>query len=146
MASVDVNTVPPANERIAPSNVRLVTVLEDAKNYNVKHPLQYMWTLWHRPAGGRGNVDWKASLLNIQNCSTVEDFWYMINSAPSVETMKADNDYHLFREGIMPAWEDPANEKGCSLIVNCSDKQASSFWINSVGFFVLDSCMHWEPI
>lgn len=69
---------PDANStsRAAPPSARLVTVFEDAGNYNIKHPLQYSWCLWHRPAGGRGgNTDWTQSLKKIQTCGAVEDFW-----------------------------------------------------------------------
>ena len=49
----------------------LVTVFEDPINYNVKHPTQFTWCLWHRPA----QSNWESSLNMLRSCSTVEDFW-----------------------------------------------------------------------
>jgi hypothetical protein len=64
-----------SDDKIAPPDVKLITVFDDAETYNIKHPLQYSWCLWHRAAGGRSNEDWEASLQKIQTCDTVEDFW-----------------------------------------------------------------------
>jgi translation initiation factor 4E len=55
-----------------------------------------------------------------------------MNNIPTVEDMSPDNDYHLFREGIKPAWEDPENARGGSFVINCVDKAAPVYWVNSV--------------
>lgn len=63
-----------------------------------------------------------------------------MNNVPSIEHMDPDNDYHLFREGIMPAWEDPANAKGGSFVMNCGGTAtAASHWINLVLCFSYSS-------
>lgn len=121
-----------SDDKVAPAGTRLVTVFDDAETYNIKHPLQYAWCLWHRAAGGRSNEDWEASLQKIQSCDTVEDFWYIMNNIPTVEDMSPENDYHVFREGIKPAWEDPENARGGSFVINCVDRSAPIYWTNSV--------------
>ena len=37
-------------------------------------------------------------------------------------------DYHLFREGILPAWEDPANANGGKWILRFKKGLASRMW------------------
>jgi translation initiation factor 4E len=52
------------------------TVFHDAKNYNVKHPLQNTWTLWFDNPGKKANAaSWSQNLKEIVNVDTVEDFW-----------------------------------------------------------------------
>lgn len=65
-------------------------------------------------------------------------FSSIMNNIPSVEDMNPDNDYHVFREGIKPAWEDPENARGGSFVINCVDKSAPIYWINSVHQFIIN--------
>lgn len=52
------------------------TVFHDAKNYNVKHPLQNTWTLWFDNPGKKANAtSWADNLKEIITLDTVEDFW-----------------------------------------------------------------------
>jgi translation initiation factor 4E len=65
----------------------------------------------------------------IATCRTVEEFWRcyshlvrpneLVNKSASGKPLSTVNvfqvspsDYHLFKEGISPLWEDEANEKG----------------------------------
>lgn len=59
-------------------------------------------------------------------------FFSIMNNIPTVEDMNPENDYHVFREGIKPAWEDPENARGGSFVINCVDKSAPIYWTNSV--------------
>ena len=72
----------------APIYDRPVTALEDPVNFNIKHPLQYTWSLWLKDASalsqqrpGRSGPavitsgNWKDSLQDIEAIGTVEDFW-----------------------------------------------------------------------
>ena len=56
----------------------------------------------------------------------------LMNNVPSVETMANRNDYHLFKEGIKPAWEDPVNVHGASFTITCNQGNEDKLWINSV--------------
>ena len=44
-------------------------------------------------------------------CGTVEEFYSVYCYLPVIGTEQATN-YSLFREGIEPLWEDPANSQG----------------------------------
>ncbi len=46
-------------------------------------------------------------------------------------------DYHLFRAGVEPMWEDPANKFGGKLVIRLRKGIASRFWENAVSFFFL---------
>ncbi|KAI0702520.1 eukaryotic translation initiation factor 4E class I [Cytidiella melzeri] len=117
-------------------NIR--TVFNDPKNFNVKHPLFSPWTLWFdSPAtkgrnlpqtpmasfpqtplpqtpGGLGGAaqGWMEDIKRVISFDSVEEFWGLYNNivAPSQLPQKAN--YYLFKEGIIPAWEDDANKNG----------------------------------
>lgn len=97
------------------------TVFTDPENFNVKHPLYNNWTLWFdNPSakglsGGKGpggKDSWGEDLNKVVDFDSVEEFWGLYNNIipPSALPQKAN--YYLFKEGIKPAWEDPANTNG----------------------------------
>lgn len=66
------------NSSIAPANAKLAAIFDDPTNFNIKHPLQYVWSFWHRASTNKNSSasdDWNKSLEVISSCSTVEDFW-----------------------------------------------------------------------
>jgi translation initiation factor 4E len=109
---------------------RPTTVLEDAKNYTVKHPLQFTWKLWFKDrvpdpsasqvgdssASGGGSSSWQSALKSVDDICTVEDFWGWFNVMPKPTDIKHGGDIFLFHQGIEPSWEDPEHAKGSSLI------------------------------
>jgi translation initiation factor 4E len=78
-----------------------------------KHPLQNRWTLWYDPPMRYGaNVSWEQNLKKIVTFDTVEDFWRIFNNIRTASKLNSGCDYHLFKDGIVPQWEDPANVAG----------------------------------
>jgi len=75
-----------------------------------KHPLQSDWTLWYFK--NDKSKSWDANLKSVITFSTVEDFWALHNHIENVSKLGNGCDYSLFKQGVKPAWEDPANEKG----------------------------------
>ncbi len=124
-----------------------VSALEDPANFNIRHPLQSKWTLWYRAsnknasgsAGGKGSAkadDWGASLQCVNTVDTIEDFWGMYNNVPGIGKMDDNSDYMFFKEGIRPAWEDPANANGGSFTLQMKGLATGEFlWLNTVSFF-----------
>ncbi|EPZ35641.1 isopentenyl-diphosphate delta-isomerase [Rozella allomycis CSF55] len=124
----------------------LVTVFQDKENYNVKHPLHGEWTLWYdSPPQKSNNKNWKDNLKKIISFKTVEDFWgsffhYICSTnhsiynsiIPPFELIEGTN-YHYFREGIEPSWEDPENENGGRWYVNIrKDPRVNEAWVTTV--------------
>lgn len=96
------------------------TVFTDPENFNVKHPLFHNWTLWFDNPSAKGlsvktpggKDSWGEDLNKVVDFDSVEEFWGLYNNVipPSALPQKAN--YYLFKEGIKPAWEDPANTNG----------------------------------
>ena len=73
---VEEQTVDPVVEQTSTDDNTIKTVFHDAKNYNVKHPLQNTWTLWFDNPGKKASAaSWSQNLKEIVNVDTVEDFW-----------------------------------------------------------------------
>ncbi|KAI0094630.1 eukaryotic translation initiation factor 4E class I [Irpex rosettiformis] len=117
-------------------NIR--TVFNDPKNFNVKHPLYSPWTLWFdSPAtkgrnlpqtpmtsfpqtpllqtpGGLGGAaqGWMEDIKRVISFDSVEEFWGLYNNIVPPSQLPQKANYYLFKEGIIPAWEDEANKNG----------------------------------
>jgi len=115
-------------------NIR--TVFNDPKNFNVKHPLFSPWTLWFdSPAtkgrnlpqtpmssfpqtpvpqtpGGLAAQGWMEDIKRVISFDSVEEFWGLHNNIVPPSQLPQKANYYLFKEGIIPAWEDEANKNG----------------------------------
>ena len=126
-------TTSPAAPTTAADELRPVTVLEDAKNFTIKHPLQHTWKLWYKekvadghPAAAGANSDWQNALKSVDDISTVEDFWGWFNVMPKPSDVKNGGDIFLFHQAIEPSWEDKAHTQGSSFTWTLPRPQHSS--------------------
>lgn len=104
----------PNNENApsASSNAENITVFHDPENFNVKHPLQNSWTLWFtKPPSGKGD-NWNDLLKEVVTFDTVEEFWGIYNNITACSDLAQKSDYHLFKQGVRPEWEDSQNKHG----------------------------------
>ena len=118
MAQVDLKSIPISPDGVnepsgsATDSADPITVFHDKENFNVKHPLMNKWTLWFtKPASGKGD-NWNDLLKEVITFSSVEEFWGVYNNIAPVSDLALKSDYHLFKEGVRPEWEDPQNKHG----------------------------------
>ena len=72
-----------------------------------KHPLHNKWTLWFdNPNGSRKQTTWGQTLRSVYTFDSIEDFWCLYNKILSPSKLIMGTDFHLFKEGIEPKWED----------------------------------------
>ncbi|KAI1818305.1 translation initiation factor eIF 4e-like domain-containing protein [Poronia punctata] len=139
---VDLTTIPISpngdNNDATPSNDldgKIVTVFHDKDNFNVKHPLQNKWTLWFtKPSSGRGD-NWNDLLKNVITFNTVEEFWGIYNNIAPVSELALKSDYHLFKEGVRPEWEDPQNKHGGKWSYQFKEKRSvdiNELWLQTM--------------
>lgn len=116
---VDLSTIPISpggehsnGEKSKPSGDEQITVFHDPDNFNVKHPLMHKWTLWFtKPPSGKGD-NWNDLLKEIITFNSVEEFWGVYNNITPTSELALKSDYHLFKEGVRPEWEDVQNKHG----------------------------------
>lgn len=112
----------------------LATVFVDPKNFTVKHPLASKWSLWYdSPSRKRDPRNWHDNLKHIIVIGTVEDFWCVINNIPIASELVMGSNYHLFREGVRPEWEDVGNKNGGKWVCPVQRKERAKLdesWLN----------------
>lgn len=106
---------------------RVKTVFDDARRYNVKHPLYSNWTLYFdspqskmlpkTPAStpgqpGIASGGWMDDIRKIVSFKSVEEFWGLYNNIVPPSQLPNKANYYMFKDGIMPAWEDAQNKNG----------------------------------
>jgi translation initiation factor 4E len=57
-------------------------------------------------------VTWGQTLRSVYTFNTVEDFWCLYNNILAPSRLIMGTDFHLFKEGIEPKWEDAKCAKG----------------------------------
>jgi translation initiation factor 4E len=65
---------------------------------------------------------------NAEQCDQVEHFWRIYNHMQRPNEFKTTTDFHLFKNGIKPTWEDPQNERGGKWMVRLKKGLASRYW------------------
>lgn len=99
------------------------TVVDSKTEFDVKHPLNSSWTLWYTKSQSKDSSESWADLLKpVITFSTVEEFWGIFNSIPQPGELPLKADYHLFREGIRPEWEDVQNSEGGKFTFSFNEK------------------------
>ncbi|KAK9462216.1 translation initiation factor eIF 4e-like domain-containing protein [Lipomyces oligophaga] len=115
---------------------KVVSVFDDASHFTVKHPLRHKWTLWYtKPASAGRSANWSDQLKEIISFDSVEEFWGVYNNIPKASELPLRSDYHLFRTGVRPEWEDEQNSKGGKWAYQCQDKQSvdiDKLWLNTL--------------
>eukprot|EP01125_Pyxidicula_operculata_P021010 TRINITY_DN792_c0_g1_i1.p1 TRINITY_DN792_c0_g1~~TRINITY_DN792_c0_g1_i1.p1 ORF type:complete len:209 (-),score=22.64 TRINITY_DN792_c0_g1_i1:348-974(-) len=104
-------------------------------DFSVKHPLQHAWCWWYDNNSKKkpSATNWGDNLKNIYSFNTVEDFWCLWNNIKSAEELAHGSNYHLFKEGIEPKWEDPANAKGGKWTVTFKKSDTlNDYWLYTV--------------
>lgn len=109
------------------------TVFDDPENFNVKHPLMNKWTLWFtKPPSGKGD-NWNELLKEVISFDSVEEFWGIYNNITPTSDLALKSDYHLFKAGVRPEWEDSQNKHGGKWAYQFKDKKSvniDALWLH----------------
>eukprot|EP00808_Paulinella_micropora_P021067 g18928.t1 len=103
-------------------------------NFDGKHPLHSEWVMWWNGASrtSRDKGDWKPK--EVYSISTVEDFWRLYNNMMEPSQLPKGSNYHFFKAGITPTWEDPKNKAGGKWVVSFAkslkDEDKNEAWLN----------------
>ncbi|KAF8067700.1 translation initiation factor eIF 4e-like domain-containing protein [Lyophyllum atratum] len=116
-----------------------------------EHPLQYTWTIYHDTkakfpftpatatvpdtsfnAQAPESTDYEAGLTVIGDFNTVEEFCRYFNWLKPPSKLERNSNYHLFKSGIKPMWEDEANANGGKWVLTMKNNPT-----------LLDRCWSW---
>jgi len=110
-------------------------------DFQVKHPLQDAWTWWFdNPKRKANQSNWSDNLKKIYTFSTIEDFWSLWNNIKGAHELASGSNYHLFKDGIEPKWEDPLNEHGGKWLVQIKPNQRAAS-LNQLWLWAVLACV-----
>mmetsp|Transcript_20978 Transcript_20978/g.49148 ORF Transcript_20978/g.49148 Transcript_20978/m.49148 type:complete len:231 (+) Transcript_20978:46-738(+) len=135
-----------------------VTAPDDASDFDEEQdpgvpealPLRHTWVVWQQLASPGKTVPYEQSTKQIASVSSVEDFWPVFDRLPQpsdlltrrmTETTQEDGSHvvdalMIFRDGVLPQWEDAANSEGGHLQfhfkASLGAAQLDEYWNNLV--------------
>ncbi|XP_031397754.1 eukaryotic translation initiation factor [Punica granatum] len=94
------------------------------------HRLERKWTFWFdvqsKPKQGAA---WGTSLRKVYTFDTVEEFWCLYDQIFQPSRLPPNADFHLFKAGVEPKWEDPECASGGKWTVTSNRKsQLDLMW------------------
>ncbi|KAJ5908548.1 Eukaryotic translation initiation factor [Penicillium taxi] len=92
-----------------------------------EHPLKSTWIVWYRPPTPKYS-DYEKSTVPLASIFSVESFWAVYSHLKRPSLLPTVSDYHIFKNGIRPVWEDEANKKGGKWIVRLKKGVADRYW------------------
>ncbi|WWC63818.1 uncharacterized protein I303_106423 [Kwoniella dejecticola CBS 10117] len=95
-----------------------------------EHPLRHAWTLFfdsktYKPdpsilaqkETGKALTEYEMTLLTVGKFDTVEGFARHLNNIRLPSLLNKNSNYHMFKNGIRPMWEDPSNANGGKWVI-----------------------------
>ena len=115
-----------------------------------EHPLHSAWSFWYL---GTQKPDWDYNtcgdgLEGVGTVDTVEQFWSYHRNMRWPSHLDVYWNYHLFRGGITPQWEDDANKGGGRWIVfvKSDRKNLDAYWENTLMALIGETLPHCDLI
>ncbi|GFQ02591.1 eukaryotic translation initiation factor isoform 4e-2 [Phtheirospermum japonicum] len=98
------------------------------------HNLQRKWTFWYdNQSKPKQGAAWGTSLRQVYTFDTVEEFWCLYDQIFRPSKFPANADFHLFRSGVEPKWEDPECANGGKWTVTSSKKtNLDEMWLETL--------------
>ncbi|KAJ0166778.1 Eukaryotic translation initiation factor 4E type 2 [Colletotrichum tanaceti] len=98
------------------------------------HPLKYEWVTWCRPPQPKGQPyqEYAKSLTPMIHCNTVEEFWVGYPHLKRPSELSVGWEYHFFKRGIRPIWEDEENRSGGKWVLRLKKGIVDRYWEDTV--------------
>ena len=103
------------------------SLTNSASSTQAEHPLKYSWVVWYRPPTSK-YLDYEKSTVPLVSFASVESFWTVYSYLKRPSSLPSISDYHVFKRGIRPVWEDRENRKGGKWIVRLRKGIADRYW------------------
>lgn len=97
---------------------------------SASHPLRNSWCFWYRPSIPKniGYIPYEDTVHGIAAVGTAEEFWAVYRHLKRPSALPLVSDYHLFKKGVRPIWEDEENKKGGKWVVRLKKGVADRYW------------------
>ncbi|CZT21264.1 related to mRNA cap-binding protein related to eIF-4E [Ramularia collo-cygni] len=129
--SKDSRTRPPPRKSLStlrrPSSAAIETVQPPSKEIVGEYPLKNAWIIYYRPTTNK-NSDYEKSIKPLCRVQSVQAFWTVYSHLKRPSDLPTVSDYHIFKEGIRPVWEDEENRRGGKWIMRLKKGVADRYW------------------
>lgn len=94
------------------------------------HTLRDTWVFWYRPPITKANgfIEYDKTLHPMMAVKTVEDFWLAYSHLKRPSSLPTVSDYHFFKDGVRPIWEDEENKHGGKWILRLKKGVADRYY------------------
>ncbi|KZV55522.1 eukaryotic translation initiation factor isoform 4E-2 [Dorcoceras hygrometricum] len=97
------------------------------------HKLERKWTFWYDNQSKKQGGPWGSSIRKAYTFDTVEEFWCLYDQIFRPSKLPGNADFHLFRAGVEPKWEDPECASGGKWTVASSKKATlDDMWLETL--------------
>ncbi|KAF3457843.1 hypothetical protein FNV43_RR02503 [Rhamnella rubrinervis] len=103
----------------------------ETKKQAEPHKLERKWTFWFdKPKQGAA---WGTTLRKVYTFDTVEEFWCLYDQVFKPSKLPANADFHMFKAGVEPKWEDPECANGGKWTITSSRKGGlDTMWLETL--------------
>ncbi|KAI6899942.1 IF4E-domain-containing protein [Hortaea werneckii] len=116
---------PQSSARQPSSEVEAVP--DPSKELPGQWPLKHSWVIYYRPPTSK-NSDYEKSIKPLCRIPTAQAFWQVYSHLKYPSALPTVSDYHLFKEGIRPVWEDEENKQGGKWTMRLKKGVADRYW------------------
>lgn len=109
------------------SSAAVEVVQSASKDIVGEHPTKNAWIIYYRPTTNK-NSDYEKSIKPIGRVQSVQAFWTVYKHLKRPSDLPTVSDYHIFKEGIRPVWEDEENKRGGKWIMRLKKGVADRYW------------------
>jgi translation initiation factor 4E len=89
--------------------------------------LRHPWIIYYRPPTSK-NSDYEKSIRPLCRITTAQEFWKVYSHLRRPSDLPTVSDYHFFKEGIRPVWEDEENRRGGKWTMRVKKGVADRYW------------------
>lgn len=105
----------------------LSSLASKSSGATTEHPLKSTWIVWYRPPTSK-YTDYEKSTIALAHFASVEAFWTVYTHLKRPSVLPAVSDYHIFKKGIRPVWEDEENKRGGKWILRLKKGVVDRYW------------------
>lgn len=98
------------------------------------HKLERKWSFWFdNQSKPKQGAAWGSSLRKVYTFDTVEEFWCLHDQIFKPSKLQQKAEFHLFRTGIEPKWEDPECANGGKWTIPVTSKtNMDNMWLETL--------------
>ncbi|KAE9617593.1 hypothetical protein Lal_00034891 [Lupinus albus] len=123
-----------ATEEVAAVEVVAVPTAAPEPEIGSKNKLERQWTFWFdNQSKPKQGAAWGSSLRKVYTFDSVQEFWCLYDQIFKPSKLAGNADFHLFKTGIEPKWEDPECANGGKWTVSSNRKaNLDTMWLETL--------------